>query len=211
MTAPARFADYPVRFGVDAPEAALNRVTTAFRIVVAIPILIVLGLVSGGSLSANGRSQGLAAAGGLLFLAPLVMILFRHKYPKWWFDWNVALWRFGNRVAVYMLLLRDEYPATDNLQSVRLDVDFPDVPVDLNRWLPLVKWFLAIPHYVVLLFLWIGVFFSVVAAWFTILFTGRYPTSLFDYVVGVLRWHNRVLGYAFVLSTDRYPPFSLAD
>jgi hypothetical protein len=211
MTAPIRPTAYPVRFSVDAPDAPLNRLTTAFRVFVAIPIVIVLALVSGSSVgwSANGRGQTLAAAGGLLFLAPLVMILFRQKYPRWWFDWNVALWRFMNRVGTYMLLLRDEYPSTDEEQAVHLDVDYPDVPNDLNRWLPLVKWFLAIPHFFVLLFLWIAAIVVVVIAWFAILFTGRYPQGMFDFVVGVMRWHNRVVGYAFILSTDRYPPFSL--
>ena len=211
MTAPIQPTAYPVRFSVDAPDTPLNRLTTAFRVFVAIPIVIVLALVSGSSVgwSANGRGQTLAAAGGLLFLAPLVMILFRQKYPRWWFDWNVALWRFMNRVGTYMLLLRDEYPSTDEDQAVHLDVDYPDVPNDLNRWLPLVKWFLAIPHLVVLFFLWIAVIVVAVIAWFAILFTGRYPQGLFDFVVGVMRWHNRVVGYAFILSTDRYPPFSL--
>jgi hypothetical protein len=200
-----------VRFSVDAPDAPLNRLTTAFRVFVAIPIVIVLALVSGSSVgwSANGRGQTLAAAGGLLFLAPLVMILFRQKYPRWWFDWNVALWRFMNRVGTYMLLLRDEYPSTDEDQAVHLDVDYPDVPNDLNRWLPLVKWFLAIPHFFVLFFLWIAVIVVAVIAWFAILFTGKYPQGMFDFVVGVMRWHNRVVGYAFILSTDRYPPFGL--
>jgi hypothetical protein len=211
MTAPIQPTPYPVRFSVDAPDTPLNRLTTAFRVFVAIPIVIVLALVSGSSVgwSANGRGQTLAAAGGLLFLAPLVMILFRQKYPRWWFDWNVALWRFMNRVGTYMLLLRDEYPSTDEEQAVHLDVDYPDVPNDLNRWLPLVKWFLAIPHLFVLLFLWIAAIVVVVIAWFAILFTGRYPQGMFDFVVGVMRWHNRVVGYAFILSTDRYPPFSL--
>jgi hypothetical protein len=211
MTAPIQPTAYPVRFSVDAPDAPLNRLTTAFRVFVAIPIVIVLALVSGSSVgwSANGRGQTLAAAGGLLFLAPLVMILFRQKYPRWWFDWNVALWRFMNRVGTYMLLLRDEYPSTDEDQAVHLDVDYPDVPNDLNRWLPLVKWFLAIPHLFVLFFLWIAVIVVAVIAWFAILFTGKYPQGMFDFVVGVMRWHNRVVGYAFILSTDRYPPFGL--
>jgi hypothetical protein len=211
MTAPIQPTAYPVRFSVDAPDAPLNRLTTAFRVFVAIPIVIVLALVSGSSVgwSANGRGQTLAAAGGLLFLAPLVMILFRQKYPRWWFDWNVALWRFMNRVGTYMLLLRDEYPSTDEDQAVHLDVDYPDVPNDLNRWLPLVKWFLAIPHFFVLFFLWIAVIVVAVIAWFAILFTGKYPQGMFDFVVGVMRWHNRVVGYAFILSTDRYPPFGL--
>ncbi len=211
MAAPVPPAGYPVRFRVDAADAPLNRWTTAFRIIVAIPILIVLGLLSGDSITwtVDGQPQSVAAAGGLLFAAPLLLILFRQKYPRWWFDWNVGLWCFGNRVAVYLFLLRDEYPSTDEEQAVHLEVDYPDVPRELNRWLPLVKWFLAIPHAFVLFFLWIAVFVVTVVAWFAVLFTGRYPQGIFDFVVGVLRWHNRVLGYAFVLSTDRYPPFSL--
>ena len=212
MAADAAQTDaYPVRFTVDAPDAPLDRVTSAFRLIVAIPIVILLGTISGGSFTwtTNNGGQAAAAAGGFLFLAPLLMILFRQKYPRWWFDWNIGLWRFTNRVMVYLALLRDEYPATDEDQAVHLEVDYPDVPRDLNRWLPLVKWFLAIPHYIVLFFLSIAAFFSVVFAWFAILFTGRYPTGLFDFVVGVMRWHVRVQGYAFVLTTDRYPPFSL--
>ncbi len=212
MTGSVPDVGYAVRMQVDVPEAPLNRLTTAFRIVVAIPILIVLSLVNSASMSwsNNGQSHGLAAVGGLLFFGPLVMILFRQKYPRWWFDWNVALLRFINRVGIYMLLLRDEYPSTDAEQALHLDIDYPDVPNDLNRWLPLVKWFLAIPHYVVLFFLTIGVVVAVIIAWFAILFTGRYPAGLFDFVVGVMRWHNRVIGYAYILVTDRYPPFSLS-
>ncbi|HLB27192.1 MAG TPA: DUF4389 domain-containing protein, partial [Dehalococcoidia bacterium] len=143
------------------------------------------------------------------FAAPLVMILFRQKYPRWWFDWNLQLLRFSNRVGAYLGLLRDEYPSTDEEQAVRLQIQYPDARSDLNRWLPLVKWFLAIPHYVVLVFLAIAGVVAVIIAWFAILFTGRYPRGLFDFVVGVMRWSNRVTAYAFVLTTDRYPPFSL--
>jgi TRAP-type mannitol/chloroaromatic compound transport system permease small subunit len=199
---------YAVRFDVHYPDADLNRLTSFFRVFVAIPILIVLATVSGGSLVFGGN-RGIALAGGLLFAAPLLMIVFREKYPRWWFDWNLQLLRFENRVAAFLLLLRDEYPATDDEQHVRLDVDYPNVGRDLNRWLPLVKWFLAIPHYVVLLFLTVGVLFVAVIAWFAILFTGQYPRWAFDYVVGVMRWHNRVFGYAIVLVTDQYPPFRL--
>ena len=210
MTLPAPNNEYAVRFAVDVQDEARNRLTTAFRIFVAIPILIVLGSVSGGSVAGrNGGSRGIAAVGGVVFLAPLLMILFRQKYPRWWFDWNLALLRFTNRVGAYLLLLRDEYPSTDEEQAVHLDIDYPDVPNDLNRWLPLVKWFLAIPHFVVLFFLSIAAFFVVIFGWFSILFTGRYPPGFSDFVVGVMRWHNRVAGYAFVLVTDRYPPFSL--
>jgi hypothetical protein len=138
------------------------------------------------------------------------LIVFRQKYPRWWFDWNLALLRFSNRVGIYLALMDDRYPATDEEQSVHLDMRYPDVPGDLNRWLPLVKWFLAIPHYIALFFLYLAVVVVVVIAWFAILFTGRYPRGLFDFVQGVIRWHNRVVGYAFVLVTDRYPAFSLA-
>src|SRR5438445_9763956 len=136
------------------------------------------------------------------------MILFRRKYPRWWFDWNLELLRFTNRVSVYFSLMDDQYPSTDEQQSVHLDAEY--APEQLNRWLPLVKWLLAIPHYIVLFFLGIGAFFAVIIAWFAILFTGKYPRGLFDFVVGVLRWSNRVTGYAFVLVTDEYPPFTLA-
>jgi hypothetical protein len=202
---------YPVHFSVDYPDRALNRVTTAFRIIVIIPIAIVLGAVSGGGGwdSSTGGWAG-AGAGGLLVLAPLLMILFRQKYPRWWFDWNLELQRFANRVGIFLALMDDRYPATDDRQSVHLDYTYPDAQRDLNRWLPLVKWFLAIPHYIVLFFLDIAVIVVVIVAWFAILFTGRYPRGIFDFVEGVIRWHNRVIAYAFVLITDRYPPFSLA-
>jgi hypothetical protein len=204
---------YPVRFQVDYPDRPLNRVTTLFRIFVAVPILIVLGTVAAANWqwSENGKTTtAVIGAGGLLFFAPLLLILFRQKYPRWWFDWNLELQRFSNRVAAYMALMDDQYPSTDEHQSVHLEYDYPDVPRELNRWLPLVKWLLAIPHYIVLFFLEIGAIIAVIIAWFAILFTGRYPRGLFDFVEGVLRWHNRVLGYAFTLVTDRYPPFSLS-
>jgi len=204
--------DHPVSFAVGYPDRKLNRLTTAFRIFTAIPIAIVLGAVGGGSFHVGTAENGatVVAAGGLLFAGPLLMILFRQKYPLWWQDWNRELLRFINRVGVYLALLDDAYPSTDEQQAVRLELPRPDAQHDLNRWLPLVKWLLAIPHYVVLLFLTIGAVFAVIVAWFAILFTGRYPRGLFDYVVGVLRWHNRVTAYALILVTDRYPPFRLA-
>jgi len=204
---------YPVRFAVVYPDRPLNRLTTFFRVFVAIPILIVLGTVSGESWewsSNNGTSAGSASAGGLLFLAPLLMIVFRQKYPRWWFDWNLELQRFGNRVIVYLGLMDDQYPSTDEHQSVQLDYDYPDAARDLNRWMPLFKWFLAIPHYFVLVVLNLVAFGGVVVAWFAILFTGRYPRSIFEFVEGVMRWDNRVAGYAFTLVTDGYPPFRLS-
>jgi hypothetical protein len=203
---------YPVNLSVEYPDRPLDRLTTAFRIFVAIPIMIVLGAVSGTTwsyYSSSGTVHVVAGAGGLLFLGPLLMILFRQKYPRWWFDWNLELQRFTNRVLVYVLLMDDRYPSTDQEQRLRLDYVYPDVPRELNRFLPLVKWLLAIPHYIVLAFLWIAVFFVVIVAWFAILFTGRYPRGMFDFVEGVVRWGQRVVAYAFTLVTDRYPPFSL--
>jgi hypothetical protein len=202
-----------VALSIDYPDRPLNRATTFFRVLVAIPILTVLGAVGGGTVQWSAGSNGGTVAtgvGGLLFAAPLLMIVFRRKYPRWWFDWNLELQRFGNRAVAYLALMDDRYPSTDEHQSVHLTYRYPNAAIDLNRWLPLVKWFLAIPHYVVLFFLEFGAFFAVVFAWFAILFTGRYPRALFDYVEGVIRWHNRVVAYAFVLVTDAYPPFRLA-
>jgi hypothetical protein len=204
---------YPVRFAVDYPARELNRLSTAFRIFAAIPILILLGSIDGYSSdwgSGDARMTTIAIGGtGLLVLPPLLMIVFREKYPRWWYDWSLELLRFSNRVGVYVALMDDRYPSTDDSQSVHLDAPYPDVPASLNRWMPLVKWLLAIPHYVVLVILYLGVVFAVIGAWFAILFTGRYPRGLFDYVEGVMRWHNRVVGYAFILVTDEYPPFRL--
>ena len=201
---------YPLTYSVDYPDRELNRLTTFFRIFTIIPIAIVLGAVAHASYGGwNDQGTTYAAAGGLLIAGPLLMILFRKKYPRWWFDWNRELLRFSNRVAIYLALLNDQYPSTDEQQSLHLEIAYPDAARELNRWLPLVKWFLAIPHYVVLFFLYIGAFFAVIFAWFAILFTGRYPRSIFDFVVGVARWHNRVTAYALILVTDKYPPFSL--
>src|ERR1700694_2806090 len=201
---------YPVQFNVDFPARPLDRVSTVFRIFAAIPILIVLGLLPSQALHGNNETamDTVTIGSGLVFLPLVLMILFRQKYPRWWFDWNLNLQRFSNRVLVYLALLDDHYPSTDEEQAVHLDFPYPDAH-QLNRWLPLVKWLLAIPHYVVLFFLWIPALVSIVIAWFAILFTGTYPRSLFNYVVGVLRWHNRVMSYAYTLVTDQYPPFSL--
>src|SRR5262245_20386064 len=207
-------AIYPVQLSVDYPDRPLDRLTTFFRLFVALPILIVLGGVAGGtwewSSSGSTTTAVAAGAGGLLFFAPLLMIVFRRKYPRWWFDWNRELLRFSNRVSAYLALMDDRYPSTDEHQSVHLEYPYPDAARELNQWLPLVKWFLAIPHYVVLFFLYLAAIVAVIGAWFAILFTERYPRGLFDFVEGVLRWHNRVLAYALLLVTDQYPPFRLS-
>ncbi len=203
---------YPVRLSVEYPDRELNRLTTAFRLIVAIPILIVAATLGGNESTYRTGEHGwgiAGATGGLLFLPPLLMILFRQKYPRWWFDWNLELLRFSNRIGVYLALMNDSYPSTDEHQAVALDFPYPDAKQGLNRWLPLVKWLLAIPHYILLVFLWVAAVVSVIIAWFAILFTGRYPRGLFDFVLGVFRWSNRVVGYAFILVTDEYPPFRL--
>lgn len=211
---------YPATLTVDYPDRPLNRLTTFFRIFTTIPIAIVLAALT--SLSFPGRQNyefargmfaqgqaGVVSIAGVLFLAVLLMILFRKKYPKWWYDWNLGITRFCYRVTAYLALLRDEYPSTDDEQAVHLNFAYPDARTELRRGMPLVKWLLAIPHWVILCFLFIAAWVCVIIAWFAILFTGRYPRGLFGFVVGVGRWTLRVEAYALLLVTDRYPPFSL--
>ena len=214
----AEFTDggrgYPARLEIDYPEEGLSRLTTFFRAIWIIPILAVMAALGGGLPNASGLRDAVANAGpvgGVLFLPALLMILFRRKYPRWWFDWQLELARFTQRVFAYLLLMRDEYPSTDEEQAVHLELDYPDAERDLNRWLPLVKWLLAIPHFVILFALGTIVAVLVAVAWFAILFTGRFPRGMFRFVLGVLRWTLRVQAYALLLTTDRYPPFSFDD
>jgi Domain of unknown function (DUF4389) len=186
---------YPATLSVDYPDRDLDRVSTGFRIFTVIPIAIGLGVLASGA--------------GILFFPVLLMLVFRRKYPRWWYDWNLQLIRFAARVITYAFLMNDRYPSTDEEQAVHVDFPYPDAGRDVSQFMPLVKWLLVIPHVVVLLFLYIGVLFTIIFAWFAILFTGRYPRGAFDYVEGVLRWHLRVTAYAFVLVTDQYPPFRL--
>ena len=204
---------YPTTLSVDYPDRELNRLTSFFRLIVVIPIGVILYLVGGAVYRSGDESQWVVAisAGGVLFLATMLMLVFKQKYPRWWFDWNVALTKFSARVGAYLALLRDEYPSTDEDQAVHIEIPYPDAKTGLNRWLPLVKWLLAIPHYIVLFFLVIAAFFVVIVAWFAILFTGRYPKGMFEFVVGVMRWSLRVSAYAALLTTDEYPPFTLSE
>jgi hypothetical protein len=193
--APGTGDPYPATLSVDFPDRDLDRVSSAFRIITVIPIAIVLSAI---------------AHVGILFLPVLLMLVFRRKYPRWWYDWNLELTRFATRVVAYLFLMDDRYPATDAEQAVHVEFPYPDAERDVSQFMPLVKWLLVIPHLVVLAFLYLGVLFAVIFAWFAILFTGRYPRGVFDYVEGVLRWHLRVAAYALILVTDEYPPFRLS-
>lgn len=213
--AEVQVVEYPARLEIDYP-GELNRVTTFFRLIMIIPILAVFSILSSEttqSIRTEGGEVVSTTSGGIvagLFVATMLMIVFRQRYPRWWFDFALEFTRFGTRVGAYMALLTDQYPSTVEEQSVHLEIDYPDVERDLNRWMPLVKWLLAIPHYIVLIVLFVFALLAIVAAWFAILFTGHYPRVLFDFVVGVSRWTLRVQAYVTLLVTDRYPPFSLA-
>jgi Domain of unknown function (DUF4389) len=191
---PPAGGSHPATLSVDYPDRGLDRVSSGFRIITVIPIAIVLSAI---------------AHVGILFLPVLLMLVFRRKYPRWWYDWNLELTRFATRVVAYLFLMDDRYPATDAEQAVHVEFPYPDAERDVSQFMPLVKWLLVIPHAIVLVFLSIGALFAAIFAWFAIVFTGRYPRGLFDYVEGVLRWHLRVQAYAFILVTDQYPPFRL--
>jgi len=199
---------YPARLTIDYPERC-DRLTTLLRIPVIVPMLLVLGLVAGG----GSRFEHLPGwsvvygGGGYLFAATVLMLVFRKKYPRWWFDWNLALTRFTARVLSYFAVLTHQYPSTDEEQAVHIEIAYPDAAKDLNRWLPLVKWLLAFPHIIVLAFLNLAVVICTIIGWFAIVFTGKYPRGTFDFVVGVVRWDLRVMAYALLLTTDAYPPF----
>jgi hypothetical protein len=214
MTVQSSASVYPARLEVDYPDQH-DRLTTLFRVIMVIPIGIVSAVLTAGATQTVYNQSGQVVrttSGGItagLFVATLLMIVFRQRFPRWWFDFALEIARFGARIGAYLVLLTDQYPSTVEEQSVHLQIDYPDVKRDLNRWLPLVKWLLAIPHFVVLVVLSVAAFFVVVIAWFAILITGRYPRGLFDFVVGVARWWLRVQAYATLLVTDRYPPFSL--
>lgn len=207
-------ASYPARFDVDYQEKH-SRASSFFRLILTIPALVILSILTGAGSDTymNEASKDATTSGGGivvgLFVATALMIVFRQRYPRWWFDFALELNRYSSRVGAYLCLLTDRYPSTEDKQAVALDIDYPDAKQNLNRWLPLVKWLLALPHYIALFVLVIVAFLVTIIAWFSILFTGRYPRGLFDFIVGVGRWGVRVDAYAFTLATDKYPPFSL--
>jgi hypothetical protein len=204
--------EYPVSLSIDYAEKS-KRLTVLFRFILAIPILIIIGLLSAESYETEKATKELERiySVGILFLPTLLMIVFRRKYPKWWFDWNLALTSFSLRVTSYLLFLSDEYPSTDEEQSVHVQIRYPDTEKELNQWMPLVKWLLAIPHYIVLCFIMIGVIVCTIIAWIVILLIGRYPRGMFNFVTGSLRWMLRVNAYAVLLTTDEYPPFRFRE
>jgi Domain of unknown function (DUF4389) len=188
-------ADYPVRFDVEYPEG-LSRWKIFVKWLFAIPHFIIVYLL-----------QGVA---GILIVIAFFAILFTEKWPRGLFDFMLQIERWTMNTAVYALTLqRDEYPPFSGEAGeypVRFEVDYDE---NLSRWLIFVKWLLILPHLIVLVFLGIAAYIVVFIAFFAILFTGRYPRGMFDFVTGVLRWALRVQAYGHWLMTDRYPPFSM--
>jgi len=193
--APAPPPSYPVRFDVEYPQR-LSRWRIFLKWLFAIPQLIILYLLG-------------VVSYVLVFIA-FFAILFTKKWPRGMFDFTVQIQRWTLNVYSYVGLLRDEYPPFSGepgeYSPVTLEIDYDE---RLSRWKIFLKWLFAIPHLIVLWFLYVAAFVALVIAWFAILFTARFPRGLFDFVVGTLRWHERVYAYAFLLLTDRYPPFTL--
>lgn len=188
------YADYAARLDVNYPGRS-NRLTVLIRLILAIPVIIIVGLINGTRIMQ------------LVWLLVVLALLIVKRYPE--ILWTVQSWFavFSTRTTLYIDLLADGYPWNDD-PTVRIELDEPDGS-QLSRFLPLIKWLLALPHYIVLALLGIVAFVCIVLAWLAILITGSYPAPLFNFVLGVNRWGFRVNAYVFVLNTDRYPPFSL--
>jgi hypothetical protein len=184
---------YPIRFDVAYPDE-LSRWLIFVKWLLAIPHYIILYF--------------LQILFSVVTLVAFFAILFTKTYPRDLFRFAVGTRRWQNNVNAYTSLMRDEYPPFSWDPGTYAAVYDADYPVELNRWLPLIKWLLAIPHYIVLALLGIVWLFVLIGAWFAILLTRRYPRPLFDFGVGMLRWSERVTMYVY-LATDAYPPFSL--
>jgi len=192
---------------IDVTMTERNRTSALFRLILVVPIAIfvaaftpsVAGLDSGDMNSLNA---------GFFALPVALAIVFRQVYPSYLLSFNEALLSLQTRVNAYVCLLTDEYPSIEDNDVV--SVTFPEVDAKaLNRWLPLVKWFLAIPLYVVgIVYIFYGLFLTG-CAWISILFSGNFPEFCAEGIVGVIAYWNRVVGYALVLVTDEYPTFSL--
>ena len=190
---------------IDVSLTERNRLTAFFRIILVVPVFIFVSSFSPATAFSDDAAGILA---GLMALPAGLAIVVRQVYPSYVLAFNEALLSLQTRVDVYLVLLTDEYPSIEENDLV--SVTFPEVDAkQLNRWLPLIKWLLAVPLYIV------GIVYIIYAAlltllgWFSILFTGKYPEVCAEGVVGTIAYWNRVIGYAFLLVTDEYPTFSL--
>jgi hypothetical protein len=198
--------NYPAQLSIKYNNKS-NRVTVFFRLFLVLPILIIFILLLG-LLVQDNDSNAVQIGGGFLFFPIMLMIVFRQKYPKWWFDWVYELTKFVNRVSAYMMLLTDKYPSTDEEQDVEVSLEYPNVKEDLNRYLPLIKWLLAIPHLLIMIiFLVLWLLLSPIV-WLIVLIMGKMPEKLFNFLVGFLRYVLRVGAYSILLITDKYPSFN---
>jgi hypothetical protein len=222
MTAAAAAASYPVVIEVEPDMGERNRLTVAFRIILAIPHLILVGgpgalavSVPFSWLGGNGpyfSFGGNGVIGAVAFVCAFISwfaILFASKHPRGLWDLGAFYMRWWARSAAYVALLRDEYPpfGESGDYPARFATEFPD-DATRDKLSVGLRIFYLIPHAIVLFFLGIAWFVVSVIAWFAILFNGKYPASLVDFSVGVFRWQGRVAAYA-LLMRDEYPPFSL--
>lgn len=190
---------------IDVTLTERNRVSALFRIIVVVPMAIFVASFAPTDLSTSNSNY---LSVGFFILPTALAIVVRQIYPTYLLAFNEALLSLQTRVDAYLLLLTDEYPSIEENDVV--SVTFPEVDAKaLNRWLPLIKWFLAIPLYVVGVFYIVYLFLLTIAGWFSVVFTGNYPEKCTEGVVGTIAYWNRVIGYAFLMVTDEYPSFSL--
>jgi len=183
-----------------------NRLTAFFRLVIVMPVAIYVSAFAIDSISTDTWGYSL---GGLIFLPTLLALVFRGIYPSYALAFNHALISLETRVNAYALLLTDDYPSIEENDIVKITLPEVGEGSQLNRYLPLIKWFLAIPLYVMAIIYLVYGLFLTLFAWLSILFSGKYPVWCADAMVGILAFYNRVYGYAFILITDEYPSFSL--
>ena len=182
-----------------------DQVSGLFRYILIVPVLIFAAAF------APGGAESLSIGMGVVVLPTLLAIVFRGVYPSYALRFNQSIVELSTRITAYALLLNDNYPSIEANSSVR--VVFPDVEdgKKLNRLLPLVKWLLAIPLYIVGIVYTIYGLIMLIVGWFAVIFTKAMPQAVAEVLFGVTRFWNRVLGYAFLLVTDEYPSFSLRD